>query len=374
MIERLIATPSVSSVDPDLNLSNVPVIDLLSDWAESLGFRIERMAVPGDPGKVNLIATLGEGPGGLILSGHTDTVPYDAALWSSDPFVLTERDGRLYGLGSTDMKSFFAVALEVASRVPADRLREPLIILATADEESGMSGAAALVAAGRPRATSAMIGEPTGLVPIRMHKGVMMEAIRLLGTTGHSSRPDLGHNAIDGMHLVLDELLAWREELAQTWHEPSFEVPYPTLNLGYIHGGDNPNRICGACELRMDLRPLPGMQLEQLRTNLRERLGDRLADSGLTLEIDSLIPGVPPFEAFADSPLVATLERLTGQPSQAVSFGTEGPFLQQLGIDTVICGPGDINMAHQPDEYVTGSQLDECADLLDRLIAEQCLR
>ena len=372
MVEQLVATPSVSSVDPTLDMSNAAVIDLLANWAEGIGFRIERMPVPDDPGKVNLIATLGQGPGGLILSGHTDTVPYDAGSWETDPFTLTARDDRLHGLGSTDMKSFLAVALEAASRVRAERLREPLILLATADEESGMSGASTLVAAGRPRATSAIIGEPTGLTPIRMHKGVMMEAVRLQGTTGHSSRPDLGNNAIDGMHRVIGDLIAWREELAREWHEPAFELPIPTMNLGHIHGGDNPNRICGACELRIDMRPLPGMQLDALRGTMRRRLTELLADSGLGLEVTALFPGVPPFENAADSPLVRTLERLTGRPAEAVSFGTEGPFLQQLGIDTVVCGPGDINLAHQPNEYVTRSQLDGCSDLLDRLIADQC--
>jgi len=167
-----------------------------------------------------------------------------------------------------------------------------------------MSGARALSEAGRPHASLALIGEPTGLTPVRMHKGIMMEGIRLVGRAGHSSNPSLGNNAIDGMHRVISELMTWRQELESRWNNPAFEVPGPTLNLGHIHGGDNPNRICGECELRIDLRPLPGMDLEALHDELRERLATRLADSGLRLEVESLFPALPGMETAPDSPMV----------------------------------------------------------------------
>ena len=373
MIGRLVATPSISSVDPEFDMGNRDVAAHIADWAEGLGFRIEWMPVPEHPDKVNLIATLGEGPGGLVLSGHTDTVPYDAARWSSDPFRVREQDGRLYGLGTADMKGFFAVALAAAARFRADRLRQPLVLLATADEESGMTGARALIEAGRPHGTLALIGEPTGLAPIRMHKGVMMEGIRLIGRSGHSSDPSLGLNAIDGMHRVLGELMAWREELGRTWRNPAFGVPFPTLNLGHIHGGDNPNRICGECELRIDLRPLPGMDLDALRAELHERLARCLAGSGLELAVQALFPGLPGMETAADSPMVRIVEELTGQSAAAVAFGTEGPFLQQLGLDTVVLGPGGIDQAHQPDEYIALDQVERGVDTITRLIERTCV-
>lgn len=373
MIGRLVGLPSVSSVDPALDMGNRAVVELIAEWAEALGFRIEWMEIPDQPGKVNLIATLGEGPGGLVLSGHTDTVPYDASRWHSDPFLVEARDERLYGLGTADMKGFFAVALAAAERFRGRALRQPLVLLATADEESGMTGARALIEAGRPRASLALIGEPTGLAPVRMHKGVMMEGIRLIGRAGHSSDPALGNNAIDGMHRVIGELITWREELQARWHNPAFAVPGPTLNLGHIHGGDNPNRICGECELRIDLRPLPGMDLDALHDELQQRLATRLADSGLRLEIESLFPGLPGMETAADSPMVRLVEGLTGQTAAAVAFGTEGPFLQQLGLDTVVLGPGGIGQAHQPDEYIELAQVRDGSELIARLIAETCL-
>ncbi|MDX1594151.1 MAG: acetylornithine deacetylase [Gammaproteobacteria bacterium] len=372
MIARLVGTPSVSSVDPALDMGNRAVCELIAEWAEALGFRIEWLPIPDHPDKVNLIATLGDGPGGLVLSGHTDTVPYDTTRWRSDPFVVESRDDRLYGLGTADMKGFFAVALAAAERFASGKLRQPLVLLATADEESGMCGARELLAAGRPRASLALIGEPTGLAPVRMHKGVLMEGIRLVGRSGHSSNPALGNNAIEGMHEVIGELMAWRRELASEWTNPAFEIPGPTLNLGHIHGGDNPNRICGECELRIDLRPLPGMDLDALRDTLRERLATRLEGSGLVLEVESLFPGLPGMETAPDSPMVRLAESLTGQRAEAVPFATEGPFLQQLGLDTVVLGPGGIGQAHQPDEYIELDQVRRGVELLSGLIASSC--
>ena len=157
-------------------------------------------------------------------------------------------------------------AIRTAARgLRAADLTAPLILLATADEESSMDGAHLLVEQQRPRAAHAIIGEPTGLRPVRMHKGIAMEAIRLKGRSGHSSDPALGVNALDGMHQALDELITWRSELQARYRNPLFAVEVPTVNLGHIHGGDNPNRICAECELHFDIRPLPGMDLEELR-------------------------------------------------------------------------------------------------------------
>jgi acetylornithine deacetylase len=372
MLQRLVATPSVSSVSPEFDQSNRSVIDILADWLETLGFAVEVMPLPERPEKANLIATLGAGPGGLVLAGHTDTVPFDADRWRSDPFVLTEADDRLYGLGTADMKGFFPLAIEAARRFEARQLRSPLIILATADEESSMEGAEALVAAGRPRGRYAVIGEPTGLRPVRMHKGIMMEAIRLTGRSGHSSDPSLGVNALEGMHGVLGEILAWRAELQAAHRDPLFQVEVPTLNLGHIHGGDNPNRICGRCELHIDLRPLPGMALDELRGELVRRLERRLEGSRLELEIFPLFKGTPAMETPAASALVQVAERLTGHGAEAVAFCTEGPYLQALGMETLILGPGDIDQAHQPDEYLARDRVRPTVDLLEQLIGRFC--
>ncbi|WP_207886367.1 acetylornithine deacetylase [Pseudomonas sp. 30_B] len=368
---ELIALPSVSCTQPALDQSNRPVIERLAGWLDDLGFTCELQEV--SPGKLNLIAVLGSGPGGLVLAGHTDTVPYDEALWRSDPLRVDERDGRWFGLGSCDMKGFFALAIEALLPLLDQPLKQPLILLATCDEESSMAGARALAAEGRSLGRAAVIGEPTGLKPIRLHKGVMMERIDIVGQSGHSSDPSLGHSALEAMHAAIGELLALRGEWQREFSNPQFSVPQPTLNLGCIHGGDNPNRICGQCALEFDLRPLPGMQPEMLRQAIRERLRPVAERHAVQLDYRPLFPAVPPFEQAADSELVRIAESLTGHCAEAVAFGTEAPYLQQLGCQTLVLGPGDIACAHQPDEYLDLDRIEPTVELLRGLIRHYCL-
>lgn len=372
-LRQLVALPSVSCTTPAFDTSNRQVIELLATWLAELGFAIEIMDVPGYDNKANLIATLGSGPGGLVLAGHTDTVPCNPELWQQDPYTLTDRDNRFYGLGSTDMKGFFPVALAAAREFSAADLKQPLIILATADEESSMDGAKALVDAGKPKARCAVIGEPTGMRPIRMHKGMMMEAVRVEGQSGHSSDPALGNNALEAMHLVMADLLSFRAELQERYNNPGFAIPVPTMNLGCIHGGDNPNRICGQCELHFDLRPLPGMDLEELRTMLRQRLVPLAHTTGTNVTLHQLFPGVPAFEQTDQSEFVRTVERLTGHQAASVAFATEAPFMQALGMETLVMGPGSIEQAHQPNEFIEQSQIKPAIFLIEGLINKLCL-
>ena len=369
---ELIALPSVSCTQPALDLPNRPLIERLAGWLGDLGFACEIQDIA--PGKANLLATYGSGPGGLVLAGHSDTVPFDAALWQSDPLRLSERDNRWYGLGVCDMKGFFPLVIE-AVRTLLDRpFRQPLLVLATCDEESSMSGARALAAAGRPLGRAAVIGEPTGLRPIRLHKGVMMERIDIVGQSGHSSDPSLGRSALEAMHAAIGELLALRGQWQAEFRNPLFNVPQPTLNLGCIHGGDNPNRICGRCALEFDLRPLPGMDPEQLRAAIRSKLQPLAEQRGVRIDYGPIFPGVPPFEQAADSELVRLAERLTGQAAEAVAFGTEAPYLQQAGCETIVLGPGDIACAHQPDEYLDLARIAPTVELLRQLIGHYCLQ
>lgn len=372
LLRQLIATPSVSSVEREFDQGNRAVIDLLADWLDAVGFSVEVMPIPGYTDKANLIARLGSGDKGLVLAGHTDTVPYDSGRWNRDPFRLHERDGRFYGLGTADMKAFFALAIDAVRQLRATDLTQALTILATADEESSMCGAQALVEAGRPRARYAVIGEPTGLRPVRMHKGIMMEGIRLRGQSGHSSDPALGNSAIEGMHEVIKELLAWRGQLQQRLSNAQFSVPVATLNLGRICGGDNPNRICGACELDIDLRPLPGMAIAELREELIQHLRPVAEARGLEFDMRSLFRGVDAFATAASSSVVKSAEEFTGAVAGAVGFATEGPFLAQLGIETIILGPGDIAQAHQPDEYLSADRITPTVTLLRRLVNRFC--
>ncbi|KES23616.1 MULTISPECIES: acetylornithine deacetylase [Pseudomonas] len=368
---QLLALPSVSCTQPALDQSNRPVVELLATWLGDLGFACELQEIA--PGKFNLLASMGSGPGGLVLAGHTDTVPYDESLWKSDPLRLDERDGRWYGLGSCDMKGFFAIAIEALLPLLDKPLRQPLLILATCDEESSMAGARALAEAGRPLGRAAVIGEPTGLRPIRLHKGVMMERIDILGQSGHSSDPSLGHSALEAMHAAIGELLALRAQWQKEFNNPQFGVPQPTLNLGCIHGGDNPNRICGQCALEFDLRPLPGMDPQALRRAINERLAPLAERFAVRLDYQPLFPAVPPFEQAADSELVRLAERLSGHSAEAVAFGTEAPYLQQLGCQTLVLGPGDIACAHQPDEHLELARIPPTVELLRGLIQHYCL-
>jgi acetylornithine deacetylase len=271
------------------------------------------------------------------------------------------------------MKAFFALIIEALRELDLSSLQQPLIILATADEETSMSGARALNAGHLPGARFALIGEPTGLRPVRMHKGMMMEAIKLTGLSGHSSNPALGNSALEAMHSVMTELLKWRDELQHANSNPLFEIPVPTMNLGHIHGGDNPNRICGHCELQIDIRPLPGMKLTDLRNELELRLQKTLAGTRVSYETLALFEGVPAIETPADSALVKAVEKLTGASSEAVAFSTEAPFYNKLGMDSVVLGPGSINQAHQPDEYLALEQIKPTVKLIQDLVKQFCM-
>jgi len=372
-LQQLVATPSVSSTDASWDQGNRHVIDLLAQWLTDLDFAVEIQDVTSDGRKANLIATRGSGPGGLVLAGHSDTVPFDEGRWTSDPLALTERDARLYGLGSTDMKGFFPLAIAAAARFREQALLQPLIILATADEESSMNGARALAAAGRPRARAAIIGEPTQLTPVRMHKGIMMQAVKITGQAGHSSNPELGNNALDAMHAVIGQLMSFREQMKVRYSNPLFEIAFPTLNLGCIHGGDSPNRICSRTEMHFDVRMTPDGDNDTVRGELQQQLQAIAEQRSINIELESLVKHVPPFEEPADSELVKLAERLTGHSAHAVAFATEAPFLQQLGMETIVMGPGSIDRAHQPDEYLELDQIAPCIDLLERCIAHYCL-
>lgn len=370
MLTELVSHRSISSANPDLDTSNEAVIDALATWAESLGFRCQKLPV--SPGKFNLLATLGEGAGGLVLSGHTDTVPFDADGWDSDPFVLTRRDNRLHGLGSTDMKGFLALALTAVSDLNPKRLREPLILLGTADEESSMDGARALAQAGYPRARFAVIGEPTGLVPVRAHKGILMERIQINGQSAHSSNPDLGVSALDAMHRVIGELHDYRNELKANQIDPGFSVPWPTLNLGCIHGGDAPNRVCSDCALDFDLRPTPGLDPDQLRAQIDARLSQVAEQTGADIRRTPLFEAVPPF-GNPGGALLDHCAELTGHAPITVGFGTEAPFLAALDMEVVVMGPGSIDVAHQPNEYLPIDQAQQSMGIIKQLIQKHCL-
>jgi acetylornithine deacetylase len=195
----------------------------------------------------------------------------------------------------------------------------------------------------------------------------------LLGKSGHSSDPSLGNNALDAMHLVISDLIKFRNELKQKYRDELFTIPYPTLNLGSIHGGDNPNRICGHCDLEFDIRLMPGMHIATVRQEINQRIEAIVEPLGIQFELAPIFTGVPAFFAEENSALLKTAEQLTGHDGINVAFGTEGPFLQELGMDTIIMGPGNIDQAHQPDEYMSMAMINPCIEILRNIITKYCL-
>ncbi|KFZ36088.1 acetylornithine deacetylase [Shewanella mangrovi] len=369
----LLAAPSISAIEIAQDQSNKPVLDLLCSWFGDLGFDCQQQPVPNTRDKHNFLATLGQGSGGLLLAGHTDTVPFDDGHWQVDPFKLTEKDGRWYGLGSCDMKGFFALILEALKEIPLDKLKRPLHILASADEETTMNGAKAFAANAAIKPEYAIIGEPTNLRPVYMHKGHLAQGIRIVGRSGHSSDPAKGLNSIDIMHLVIGQLLKLRQHLADNYRENAFSVPYPTMNFGHIHGGDAANRICGCCELHLDIRPLPGIALQDLELMLHQYLQPVVAQYPGTITISTLYPGNEPFADSPDSDWSKLVAAVAGNAPEVVNYATEAPYIRQLGCHTLVLGPGSIEQAHQPDEYMAENQIKPTVELLRKLIQHACI-
>ena len=372
LYKDLIAIPSISSTDPSWDQSNLKIINQLAAWLEELGFKNEIKEVSNAPGKYNLIATLGEGDGGLLLAGHTDTVPYDEDKWLSNPFEVVEKDSRLYGLGSIDMKGFFAFVIEVLKEIDLKTLDKPLRILATADEETSMSGAQDIARQKSIKPDYAIIGEPTGLVPITMHKGHMSEAIRITGRSGHSSDPDKGLNAIEVMHLVIGELKKVQQQFKEKYNNKHFEVPYPTLNFGAINGGDSPNRICGCCELHIDMRPIPGVTTNELFITVKQALSEIDKRYPNSVEVYHLHEPIPSYQCPVHSDLIESAQIYTGKQAQSANYCTEAPFIQQLGCDTIVLGPGHIAQAHQANEYLDLSFVKPTKSIIEKMIKRYC--
>ena len=370
MIAELIGTPSVSSLHADIDMSNRGVIDKVAEWSESLGFEVEIQAV--DAGKSNLVARAGSGSDGLVLSGHTDTVPCDPKLWSSDPFCARVTEDRIYGLGSCDMKSFLALALAASSRVNLGKLKRPLTLVATADEETTMNGARLIADNGRKLGRYCVIGEPTDLAPMRQHKGSLTLSVEFVGQSGHASDPSLGNNALEGMYHYMTALFAYRERIERQYNDPAFTIPAPTMNLGHIHGGDNSNRICGACRLMIDIRFLPSMSYATLQADLEQMAAEVASARGLELHTQSYGEGRA-MDTDEASEIAQYLTHLTGKRPSSGAFGTEAPYYNSMQTETIVIGPGSINQAHQPDEFLPIAQIEPTINLLEDLIDRFCV-
>lgn len=374
MLARLVAHNTVSR---DSNLG------LIEDVRAYLaGHGIESRLVPNADGtKANLVATIGpRTDGGAILSGHTDVVPVEGQPWSSDPFALVERDGRLYGRGSSDMKGFIAVALALAPRFKAMDLARPLHFCLSYDEEIGCFGAPhaiALFGKELPRASLCVVGEPTMMRVVVAHKGICSNTAEARGLEAHSSAPHLGSNAIVHMGRFLAFLDDLQRELiaegaARALPGVEFDPPYTTVGIGRIDGGTVVNIVPRDCRLSWELRPLPGVDAEAIYVRAQAKAAEINAamkkespEAYFRIGKYAWIPACRPEK---DGLAQKLAMELTGANATAtVSFGTEAGQFQEAGISTVICGPGDIAVAHKTDEYTTRDQLAQCEAFLLKL-------
>ena len=370
-LREIVSLNSISSEEPELDQSNESVIRCLERWLRELGFDVTLIKVKEKPLKYDLLARLGEGDGGLLLSGHTDTVPADPASWKLDPLSLTETEDRYTGLGSIDMKGFFAFAADAAASFSGKKLREPLYILATSDEETTMNGAKAFMEQASIRPRAVIIGEPTSLTPVYKHKGYMAFRVIAHGRRAHSSNPAEGINAIEIMHRAIAGIMKFRDSLKK-FRSSDFKVPEPTLNIGIIRGGDSPNSVPDTCVMQFDVRPTELTPVDFIEKEVRKAIAQSAGEYSGSIEIEDLYPPLPAFGGGKDQPVVRKLAELSGNEPVTVGYATEAGLLSALTQNTVVFGAGSISNAHQPDEYLLKKEIEPMSRILREIICLIC--
>lgn len=371
LLRDLIAFPTVSE------MSNLDMIAYLAHVLETHGARVD--IFHDEIGhKANLFATIGpEVDGGIVLSGHSDVVPVAEQDWASDPFELIEHDGHLYGRGTCDMKGFIAAATAMAP-VFAEQVRErPLHFAFTYDEEVGCFGAQALVDSLKAKGIRpgvAIIGEPTSMRIIEGHKGCYEYTTHFSGLAGHGSAPNRGVNAVEYAARYINRLLALKDALRDRAPADSrYEPPWSTINTGSVKGGVAHNVIASNASIEWEMRPVQASDAAFVKDDLRHYCQEVLLpamrsicpDADIVTEVIGEVDGLEPAEK---NEAKAILMELTGRDTaELVPFGTEAGVFQQYGMSAVVCGPGSIDQAHKPDEYIALDQLQQCIDMLARL-------
>ena len=377
MIERLIGFDTTS------RLSNLELIDFVEGYLRGYGVASERI-VSEDGRKANLWATLGDinQGGGIILSGHSDVVPVEGQDWSSDPFRAVIRDGRLYGRGSCDMKSFLAIALAMVPDFLQHPLRVPLHFAISYDEEVGCLGVRPMLEhilsntpATIPPPSLAIIGEPTNMQVVNAHKSIQVQETFIEGHEAHSSATHKGVNAIIAAAKLIDFLDSIGVEMRERGEtSPRFDPPYTSVQVGVISGGEAANIIPRHCRFVWEYRGIPGSDekeiLQRFTAYAEETLLPEMRRVAKHASIKTrVIASVPGFSAGENSAAEALAMRLSGSNrSLAVSYASEAGLFENAGIAAVVCGPGDILQAHRPDEFIELSQIEECELFLRRLL------
>ena len=374
ILERLVAFDTTS------HLSNLALIEWVEEYLSGHGVASRRVT-NADGRKANLLATVGPNvEGGVVLSGHTDVVPVDGQPWTSDPFVLTRKGERLFGRGSSDMKGFLALALAAVPDLLAANVRRPAHLAFSYDEEIGCFGAPHMIkviAAELPRPALCVVGEPTMMQVVHAHKGVEAWRVTVNGHEAHSAQTHLGVSAIMQAAPLIAHLaaLAQRLELGADPASP-FLPKHSTLTIGRLNGGTAANILARECWFVFDLRSPPGVDNHAILAGFLALCAQTDAaikaawpDGGVKVE---QLSDVPAFAPETDGAAEAFVRRLTGDngPASVASFASEAGQFQQGGFSTILCGPGSIDQAHQPDEYVDIAQLERGADFMARLVAE----
>jgi acetylornithine deacetylase len=378
ILERLVAFDTISAK------SNLELVGWIADYLDGHG--IKSVLTRNSEGtKANLFATIGPGErGGVILSGHTDVVPVEGQAWHSDPFRLEthpadQGSDRLYGRGTADMKGFIALVLAMAPKALAQPLEIPLHLAFSYDEEVGCLGVPELIrelpkAAARPRL--AIIGEPTEMQVANAHKGIHFLRTRITGREAHSSTPERGVNAISAAAEIIAEIGRLAAECrAAAQPDSGFDPPYTSFNIGRISGGAAVNIIARDCAFEWEFRPLPGEDGAALQRRIDDfvnaQLLPRMRAGHPEADVETrTMARVPPLVPDSASPAEALARRLTGaNTTTTIAFATEAGLFQAAGIPAVICGPGSIDVAHKPDEFISREQLAAGESFLDRLLS-----
>lgn len=364
----LIGFPTISTD------SNLDMLNYIREYLEPLGARVE-LFQDASGKKANLFATLGpDVDGGIILSGHADVVPVADQQWTTDPFVMDARDGKLFGRGACDMKGFIAATLAMAPHYAQLDLKRPVHFAFTHDEEVGCIGATALIPELKKRGykpSIAIIGEPTEMRIIEGHKGCCEYTTRFSGLEGHGSSPDLGVNAAEYAVRYVSRLMELREDMKARVPENSrFEPPWTTMNIGGIRGGVMHNVIVSKAEVDWEFRPVQQSDFHYMKDQITAYVTDELLpamqavypDARIETEILGEVDGLEPMDENAAKDLIMELTGANG--ADVVPFGTEAGIFQTLGLSAVVCGPGSIAQAHKADEFVALDQLEACLSML----------
>jgi len=367
MIKEILA--DLVRIDSVSTRSNAEIVAYLERRCEALGLITRRFPYKDEYGleKINLIAlTHDVQEVELALVGHTDTVPYDPN-WS-EATNLTERDGKLYGRGSCDTKGFIAAAL---TAVENTKVKKPLALIFTADEEVGLLGAKKLAQAKPLRVRYSIVGEPTSLKPIRAGKGYSLAEVIVKGREAHSAYPALGASAVFRAARLINRLESITTQLKQDQYD-AFDPPFTTLNIGLIHGGSAKNVLAGECRFTLEWRPIPTQPSEHLLDLFNTAIAEEMkSDPDFQCVVDANRQDTG-FETAPESPLIKLLEKATGNNSGTVAFGTEAAQMMLLGSEAVVIGPGNIREAHRTGEFVPLDELERCAQVLRQSIHELC--